>query len=606
MFFLSSYDHFQRKLIIIAKSQGFFPWLFLLSWEQRKLGELGSVSMCKRIFKEQTTEQGDVPFFKIGTFGGKADAFISQELFEEYKAKYPYPTKGAILISASGSIGRTVEFTGGNEYFQDSNIVWLTHDERLQDTFLKYLYETVKWAGIEGSTIKRLYNDNILKTEIKLPTIAEQKQIGSFFCSLDDLITLHQHEPLFLVMLFSGGSCVFKSAWEQRKLKDICSVFTDGDWIESKDQSDQGVRLIQTGNVGVTEYLDKPNNKKWVSEDTFERLHCTEVLSGDILISRLPEPAGRACIVPKIGQKMITAVDCTIARIAPEYSSEYVVQYLSTQDYFDEVNNCLAGGTRQRISRGNLSSFLIPLPCSKAEQERIGGFFRSLDDLITLHQRKGNQREIKSLDFAWEQRKLSDLAEKTYGGGTPATSNEAFWNGSIPWIQSSDIADGKLFGVVPRKYITNEALNKSATQLVPANSLAIITRVGVGKLAFMPFSYTTSQDFLSLSKLNTEPFFTVYACYKKLQSELNAVQGTSIKGITKDELLAKAIMVPKYREQEQIGCFFRSLDNLITLHQREHKSNFRRKTNVKQSTRDRPFLLLLCSVDKGLQRGSGP
>ena len=185
-------------------------------------------------------------------------------------------------------------------------------------------------------------------------------------------------------------------SWEQRKLKDICSVFTDGDWIESKDQSDQGVRLIQTGNVGVTEYLDKPNNKKWVSEDTFERLHCTEVLSGDILISRLPEPAGRACIVPKIGQKMITAVDCTIARIAPEYSSEYVVQYLSTQDYFDEVNNCLAGGTRQRISRGNLSSFLIPLPCSKAEQERIGGFFRSLDDLITLHQRerllmKGNR-----------------------------------------------------------------------------------------------------------------------------------------------------------------------------------------------------------------------
>lgn len=196
--------------------------------------------------------------------------------------------------------------------------------------------------------------------------------------------------------------------------------------------------------------------------------------------------------------------------------------------------------------------------------------------------------------FSWEQRKLSDLAEKTYGGGTPATSNEAFWNGSIPWIQSSDIADGKLFGVVPRKYITNEALNKSATQLVPANSLAIITRVGVGKLAFMPFSYTTSQDFLSLSKLNTEPFFTVYACYKKLQSELNAVQGTSIKGITKDELLAKAIMVPKYREQEQIGCFFRSLDNLITLHQRERllmKGN--RSTEAGEGTHNQINVLIL-------------
>ena len=169
----------------------------------------------------------------------------------------------------------------------------------------------------------------------------------------------------------------------------------------------------------------------------------------------------------------------------------------------------------------------------------------------------------------WEQRKVFELAEKTYGGGTPATSNEAFWNGNIPWIQSSDIVDGKLFGVEPRKHITQEGLNNSATQLVPENSIAIITRVGVGKLAFMPFSYTTSQDFLSLSKLNTEPFFTVYACYKKLQSELNAVQGTSIKGITKDELLAKIIMVPKYAEQQKIGVFFKQLDNLITLHQCE-------------------------------------
>ena len=164
---------------------------------------------------------------------------------------------------------------------------------------------------------------------------------------------------------------------------------------------------------------------------------------------------------------------------------------------------------------------------------------------------------------------MSDLAEKTYGGGTPTTSNEAYWNGDIPWIQSSDVADGKLLGVESRKRITQDGLNNSAAQLIPENSIAIITRVGVGKLAFMPYSYATSQDFLSLSKLNAEPFFTVYACYKKLQSELNAVQGTSIKGITKDELLAKSIMVPQYAEQRQIGAFFKQLDNLITLHQRQ-------------------------------------
>jgi len=163
-------------------------------WEQRKLGEIGSVSMCRRIFKEQTSETGDIPFYKIGTFGAEPDAFISRELFEEYKSKYPYPKKGDILISASGSIGRTVEFAGNNEYFQDSNIVWLSHDERLSNSFLKCFYSVVKWAGIEGSTIKRLYNDNILNTVICMPSVPEQEHIGLFFENLDNLITLHQRE----------------------------------------------------------------------------------------------------------------------------------------------------------------------------------------------------------------------------------------------------------------------------------------------------------------------------------------------------------------------------------------------------------------------------
>ena len=167
---------------------------FTDDWEQRKLGEVGSVSMCRRIFKEQTSESGDIPFYKIGTFGGQADAYISRELFAEYRSKYPYPKEGDILISASGSIGRTVEFTGKNEYFQDSNIVWLSHDDRLDNTFLKYFYSVVKWAGIEGSTIKRLYNDNILNTVISMPSVAEQRKIGTFFKKLDNLITLHQRK----------------------------------------------------------------------------------------------------------------------------------------------------------------------------------------------------------------------------------------------------------------------------------------------------------------------------------------------------------------------------------------------------------------------------
>lgn len=167
---------------------------FTEDWEQRKLGDLGSVAMNKRIFKDQTLDNGEVPFFKIGTFGSHPDAFISRELFEEYKSKYPYPEVGDILISASGSIGRTVVYQGEDEYFQDSNIVWLKHNGRLDNKFLQQFYSIVKWQGLEGSTIKRLYNKNILDTNISVPTLDEQNKLGAFFEQLDDTIALQQRK----------------------------------------------------------------------------------------------------------------------------------------------------------------------------------------------------------------------------------------------------------------------------------------------------------------------------------------------------------------------------------------------------------------------------
>ena len=167
---------------------------FTDAWEQRKLGNLANVEMNKRIFKEQSTTKGDIPFYKIGTFGSDADSFISRELFEEYKNKYPYPNIGDILISASGSIGRTVVYNGEDAYYQDSNIVWLNHNGQIDNSFLLQFYNQVKWAGLEGSTIKRLYNKNILETNIALPKIEEQRLIGKFFKLVDSSITLHQRK----------------------------------------------------------------------------------------------------------------------------------------------------------------------------------------------------------------------------------------------------------------------------------------------------------------------------------------------------------------------------------------------------------------------------
>ena len=183
--------------------------------------------------------------------------------------------------------------------------------------------------------------------------------------------------------------------------------------------------------------------------------------------------------------------------------------------------------------------------------------------------KKAPNIRIKGFDGDWEQRKGSELENETYGGGTPKTSIEEYWNGNIPWIQSSDIIEHDVNSINPKKFISEEAVNKSATKLVPENSIAIVTRVGVGTLVIMAFSYATSQDFLSLSKLNSDTPFTAYLLYKKMQNESHAVQGTSIKGITKEELLSKEVMIPQLKEQKIIGTYFQSLDHLITLHQRE-------------------------------------
>ena len=260
--------------------------------------------------------------------------------------------------------------------------------------FLNYQYQTNKSKKkIEnittGNTIKHILASDMQEFTVDTPKIEEQQHIARYFLELDHLITLHQCKCDYLIRLKYGVfSLLNKTDWEQRKLSSLCDKFTDGDWIEAKDQSSSGVRLIQTGNVGIAEYIDKPNNKKWVSNNTFEALHCEEVFEGDILISRLPEPAGRACIVPNLGTKMITAVDCTIVRVSENTSNEFLLQYLSSQKYFDEVNTCLAGGTRQRISRSNLANFDVPIPTKKKEQEAIGSFFNHLDHLITLHQQK--------------------------------------------------------------------------------------------------------------------------------------------------------------------------------------------------------------------------
>lgn len=170
---------------------------------------------------------------------------------------------------------------------------------------------------------------------------------------------------------------------EKRNLKEVSVLFADGDWIESKDQASGGIRLIQTGNVGFGVYLDKSQNAKYISEATFHRLNCLEIYDGDILISRLPEPAGRACLLPKSTERRITAVDCTVIRTDTSViDRNYLLQFLCSEQYLKTVNSFLAGGTRQRISRKNLEGIEVPYP-SIDKQRYYGRFLCKVDAHIS-------------------------------------------------------------------------------------------------------------------------------------------------------------------------------------------------------------------------------
>ena len=158
-------------------------------WRKIALGEIGEVLMCKRILKEQTIETGEVPFYKIGTFGKKPDAFISRSLFEDFRSRFPYPRVGDVLLSAAGTIGRTVVFDGEDAYFQDSNIVWIGNNEKIvTNQFLHVIYSQLDWQTENGGTVSRLYNTNIRNTTISIPDIEEQKRIVRSLDSIDQSI----------------------------------------------------------------------------------------------------------------------------------------------------------------------------------------------------------------------------------------------------------------------------------------------------------------------------------------------------------------------------------------------------------------------------------
>lgn len=184
---------FSQKLRFRDNEENDFP-----NWNNMVLGNIGDVKMCRRVFNDQTSSNGDIPFYKIGSFGKVADAFISKKLYKEYRKRFSFPKKGDILISAAGTIGRTVVYRGEDAYYQDSNIVWIDNDNtKVLNEFLYFILQIVQYST-EGGTIQRLYNNILKSTKFHCPSLLEQEKIVNFLSSIQKKI---ENEKQFLEKL---------------------------------------------------------------------------------------------------------------------------------------------------------------------------------------------------------------------------------------------------------------------------------------------------------------------------------------------------------------------------------------------------------------------
>ena len=564
-------------------------------WEQRKLGEFGSVAMCKRIYKEQTSEQGDVPFFKIGTFGADPDAFISNELFEDYKRTYPYPTPGTLLISAAGSIGRIVEYQGEKAYFQDSNIVWLEHDHRLNDAFLKPLYSKIEW-GLEGSTIKRLYNKDLLSAEVTIPDGREQKEIGQFFAKLDSLITLHQRKYDKLVvfkksmlekMFPKDGESVpeirfagFTDPWEQRKFSEIVDVCSGRDY---KHLDEGPIPVYGTGGymTSVSEALSHNRDAIGIGrKGTIDKPYLLKApfWTVDTLFYAIPK-----------------------SDINLEFA---LCSFLNVDWKSKDESTGLPS-----LSKESINETVLSVP-NVVEQNHLGNFFADLDRLITLHQRKYDKlviliksmlekmfpkdgESVPEIRFAgftdpWEQRKLEDIANrvtrKNEGeSDLPLTISSQYGLVDQRTFFNNQVASKDMSGY----YLLRKgefAYNKSTSGDSPWGAVKRLVRYEKGCVSTLYICFGldgADPDFLVT-------YYETDRWYKAVQ--MIAAEGARNHGllnIAPNDFFDTALILPPSREeQELIGLFFARLDNLITLHQRKLEL----LQNIKKSLLDKMFV----------------
>lgn len=419
-------------------------------WEVKRLGEIGEPCMCKRILKEQTSPTGDIPFYKIGTFGGIPDAYISRELFEQYKEQYNYPKKGTLLLSAAGTIGRVVVFDGKDSYFQDSNIVWIDNDEtKVTNDFLFYCYSRMQWKTEEGGIVSRLYNANLKSTSFIAPkSLAEQERIAKALSDIDalisttekliqkknnikqgamqNLLTGKKRLPGFgdkQTDLFVPNGTHTKEVkdvspeqirlsakmkqtelgeipedWEVKNINKECTIKARIGWqgLKSTEYLDSGDYILITGTDFDSGFINW-KSCSYVTKWRFDQDKNIQIKQGDVLITK-DGTIGKVAFLNEIPmQGTLNSGVFVIRPKNPDKMDSVFLSLIFKSIWFDSfLEQITSGSTIVHLYQKDFVKFDFPLP-SKEEQTAIAKVLSSMDkEIETLNTKLEKYRNLKT------------------------------------------------------------------------------------------------------------------------------------------------------------------------------------------------------------------
>lgn len=364
-------------------------------WKIKHLGDIGEVKMCRRIFNHETTSDGEIPFYKIGTFGSKPDAYISQDLYKEYLQKFSFPRKGEILISAAGTIGRTIIYNGEDAYYQDSNIVWIENNCVLvSNEFLYHVLQIAKYQT-EGGTIQRLYNSILKETKFACPTKAEQTAIATALSDMDKLIAGLEQLIAKKKAIKQGAMQELlrpKEGWVVKKLGDECELITKGSTPTSIGRSfeNNGINFIKI--ESLTDEGEIIHEKlAYVDEVTHQILKRSQLKSGDILFS-IAGALGRVALVNDEILPANTNQALSIIRVSGKGSLDinYLFYYLRSTIIQNHILSVSVQGAQANLSLQNIADLEIHFPAIGVQKEVakiLYDFEAELNSLICKYQK---------------------------------------------------------------------------------------------------------------------------------------------------------------------------------------------------------------------------